>query len=312
MCRLGHKLFTAVETSHQHFWRLAEISEYLYPSKTTKKAIEVLTDVWEKILNIHRELWPGQAVPVRSYWGSEVHTNTQGVIATSLFVALVVWSVCAPKRPEDSRRLGEDFLAALFTRAAQSGFPVSFQKFEANGSCTRCDTFVDSSLVIDCWTDSMSNAMAIPWDSAVLRGMSHPRSSRSQTSVIDLVVWAFRPVPKRANIAPLFHERRALIRKTALSITTHMAHAIEQIVMPELKSELASRIDNRQLESGEEEVNLRQKKLRRKRIPKFTANLVAERASRLLVNGQDTWMIEESVRPIHFFIKLSVFIYNWA
>jgi hypothetical protein len=91
-----------------------------------------------------------------------------------------------------------------------------------------------------------------------------------------------------------------------------MAHAIEQIVMPELKSELTSRIDNRQLESGEEEVNLRQKKLRRKRIPKFTANLVAERASRLLVNGQDTWMIEESVRPIHFFIKLSVFIYNWA
>ena len=302
MCQLGHKVFTVIEGSDQtqHAWRLAEISEYLYPTKDVKHGLRNLTNVWQDIQDVHKELWPGQAVPARTYWEHELHCSKQPVVPTSLFIALVVWSVCAPKRSEDSRRTAEEFLAALFKRAAQNGFPVSFQKFEADGSCTRCDTFVDSSLVIDCWTDSMSTAMAIHWDSQVLSGLPHPKSSRTQTSVQDFVVWALRPVAKRANIAHLFHERKHLCRMTALSIITHMTRAIEQTAVPQLKRDASRRIDY-QPESEEEEVNLRERHSRRRHISRFTSNLVAERAANLLFSGKDTWMIKESVRLIHFF-----------
>eukprot|EP00435_Cladocopium_sp_Y103_P067898 s394_g30.t1 len=70
--------------------------------------------------------------PLRE-WEHELHSNKpENVIATSVFIAILVWSVSAPKRSKDSRAtaedLAEDLLASLIGRLAESEFRVVFQR----------------------------------------------------------------------------------------------------------------------------------------------------------------------------------------
>ena len=290
--RIGQRLLKIQEGPQQHRWLVSEISEGLYPAQSTKKRAERIADVWGEVLKAHQMLWPGEQVPARSLWEQELHGRSQSCVPTSVFFALVVWGVLAPKRSEDSRKQAEEFLADIIKRAATHGFGVSFQKFEENGHCIKFDAWVDSGLTIDCWTQSMSDAMAIPWDSAVLDGNAvYPKTPRDQTSVIDFVIWALRPVAMRSRVADKFHERKHLLRMTALSIVTHVAVAFEQGVIPGLKLGMHQRVD-RAMESGDEEVNLvRQgRKRKRLRISANTANIISERAAALLFTGKDSWI----------------------
>ena len=270
-------------------WDLQCVLQMIFPGIDPRERIKRCRGMWNDIEKIHTLLWPREPPPKVVSNEIELQAKYRLGLQTSGVFAVLVWACMTSKRPAHSRLLGENSLATFIERAAATGFPAQFPLFEQNGRLSgRVWRQINSSLVLDCWTDSMSQAMANAWDAAVLDPQqTRPSTPRSATSVVDFVIFALRPVPIRTQMGQFGRERKKLLEITALSILTHVALALEVGILPELIRVTRLPV-NHGIESGDEELRHVSKRLR---LSPELANLIAERAAQLLFSGKDTWIL---------------------
>ena len=293
--RIGGKdlLVADVGPGSQKIWSLRSISQALYPASGDgpwlRKMNQKLKTIWDDVTETHRLMWPNVQVPRRATLdGSHGHSFQVGV-PTSVMFAFVVWGNRAPKRSRDSRLIAEEFLADLVAHLAGFDFDLVFPKFEARGARvpSRQSFQAGSDLVVDCWTRSMSRAIALEWDRD-MNSEGRPHTTRSRTGIADFLIWAFRPFPQQAHCAELFRERKQLLEQSAFSMVTHLALAFDTKVVEQILDFSRQPLDA-SMESGEEEVEL-SKRGKKRKISSTLASAVAEKAARLLYNGDDTWI----------------------
>eukprot|EP00435_Cladocopium_sp_Y103_P006396 s1804_g2.t1 len=280
-----------VSQNGQSQWAYKTVLRLLFPGNYEQKNKSGGLP-WSDIEATHRMLWPNVEVPRKQVFEKVGSGTLCAGISTSLLFSLIVWALRAPKRSPASRLVAEGVLAEFVTRLVTNltGFDVRFPIVEANGTMRAAAQRIDSSLEVKCWSASMSNALQLEWDYA-LQCPGRPHTTRAHTSLVDFLVWVFRPVPLGARMAKNFRERKTLLEtKTAASLVTYIALAYETHVVPAVFKAM-DRLLDAEMESGDEEVNLNQV-ARSKRLRSSQANLVAEKAARLLYSGEETWVCD--------------------
>ena len=268
----------------QHLWGLAEFLECLYPTTERHKRRQKLHAVWGDILDCHRTLWP-QVAPCQLQTIDIVGEGSfVNAISTSLVFATCIWGWTAPKRSVESKLLSAKFLKGLFCLAYkfEDGFAVEFLRLEEDGTGLPCQQTIGRDGCVDCWTSSMSNAVAALWDRAVLdHAQAYPSSPRDHTLLHDFVLWSLQPVPQNHKERHLKHYR-ALLSVPALTIVTHVAKFIETQFVPWLMKELdAEPLEDRpfriQTTTG----------TKRRRTSSMTVNFVCAKAAQKLFTGTE-------------------------
>ena len=161
-------------------WSLPCLLECLYPTVDPHKRKSKLQSVMEDVRATHLKLWPDIIVPSIRAVDADMDGTFSSTMPTSLAIAVLVWGWCASKRSLASRLLSADILAALISTACQHsrGLPVEFMAMEADQTGTQRLQVVDSSCVINCWTTSMSDMIALAWD---MRRTIWVRTARKKT-----------------------------------------------------------------------------------------------------------------------------------
>ena len=167
------------------------------------------------------------------------------------------------------------------------GFDVRFPLVEANGQTRNAAQRIDSSLEVNCWTTTMSDAVSLEWDRD-LNKPGRPHTTRAHTSLTDFLVWTFRPLPLKAQLARHFRERKRLLEITAARLVTYIALAFEMQILP-AAFQFADRLLDAEMDSDEEIIDLKGMYKTRKRLRRGFANMVVEKASRLLYSGEEPW-----------------------
>ena len=278
-------------------WNFRYILDVLY-AETHDKAERRKKgkSAWKGMVETHQLLWPGMRIPEKENLADEACGHFNIGIATSLVLSMLVWALRNPKRSNASRDKADQMLTEIITHLAEnSGFSIQFPVFEADGSkAADLQQSVDATLKIQCWSQSMSEALAPYWD-ADFRGQRRPFTSLHHTSIIDLVVWAMTPVPQKMK-GPL-RGLKQIIEQSAFFIVTHVALAFERKAGTLFFAQGDRELDE-DMASGEEEVCL---KGRKRKLNPSLANSIAEKAARLLFSGKVSWIC-----LVGFFWQLTV------
>ena len=263
---------------------MADVLEALYPSSEKHKRKRKFHNVFEDVQSMHRKLWPSVTCPKIIPVDELQEASFGHVMPTSMVVATLAWGWTASKRSPDSKQLCGMMLKALIQNVTkhEEGVEVSFPVVEADGTAQIRQQVVLSDGVVDCWTDSMSEAVGTSWDSSVLDASTHfPKSPRNQTQLYDFIMWSLEPTPVNSR-EPKLKKCRALLAASALTLLTNVASAIESRYIPFLFAEMAK-------PGGHNEFSIQSStNSKRRRLNTLTANVVSAGAMELLFRGEDS------------------------
>lgn len=267
-------------------WLLSTVADALYTSgKTMTKKMANLQSIWGEVEAEHRKLWPGQPVPPQALVGTD---DQKPVVPTSVVFSLLVWAMCAPKRSPKYRYDAANLLEGLIKRACDSKVELRFPVFDSDGILIEMrKQEMDENYIVNCWTESMSNALANRWDFDFLNDdIPYPRSSRSATLLHDFIFWALQPVPLSERDG-VFRAQMACLSSTARTMLTHIAAFYETHILPHV----LQRDARMQPHSSDSEHDFfsgrRELRKKRKRGLDFETNELASRAAKLLYSGKD-------------------------
>ena len=161
------------------------------------------------------------------------------------------------------------------------GVPVKFLAVEQDGIGVTRETGVGSDGVIQCWTASMSEAVAVKWDQAVLDDdRLFPKSSRHKTKLHDFILWALEPLPLNSRDRDLKNQR-SLLSVPALTLVTYIAGHMETSYFPEFMKTLVTHDQA----SSAFQMHVRTG-TKRRRTATLTTNVICARAAMKLFSGE--------------------------
>ena len=276
----------------QYFWGLSSLRRCLFNTKEHAKSSSKLQAVWPGIEAVHRQLWPGQSVPTRRAYQTNLDEAFVWAVPTSLLFSTVVWAVTAPKRSPGSKAVAGRLLRSLIALACtqDGGCQIVCPIYDEYGRCTSLESqTVDSTMVINCWSPGMSAAMSLMWDRDFMNpDRTVPSSSRARTDIADFVLWCLEDPGRGHNRLNL--DQRRILKDGAMILVTQIALQFETVVCPKTFQHHSRLLNEPHGSSSEEEQAANPRRgLRgkRTRLTSSVANMVAAKAATLLFSGKD-------------------------
>ena len=236
--RLNEAVFSVykVPGDGQKQWVLTNVLEALYPGQKTTKRKEKWNLVVNEVQAVHRRLWPNVEVLLPKRLEIEGAAELEVCMATSFFFATLIWGWTAAKRSPDSKLV----CASLFSDAVRvacncaDGVPLQFLVVHTDGRKEMRRPVVGPSMLVDCWTPSMSAAVSYHWDTDYWNeDLQIPSSSRARTTLSDYILWCLQPVPINVNSGSLRMCKQQLT-PSAQQMVTHLALHFDAAVLPDL------------------------------------------------------------------------------
>ncbi|CAE7218174.1 hypothetical protein AK812_SmicGene13125 [Symbiodinium microadriaticum] len=268
----------------QHKWSLPNVLEAVYPTAKPSKRKEKWDEHRDGVIAMHEIMWPGVVVPMPKRLDID-DTDLVLCITTSVFVALLTWGYMTGKRAPEARELCGHLLHDLLRMCCETadGFPVTFPAVGLDGSGMVRTQTIDGSMVINCWTTGMLNAVSLLWDRDILDDKKiYPKSTRTRTTVSDYVLWALEPVPQNSKDKSV-RDCKERLAPSALVILTHAALHMETVVLPAASAAADDPENDRRF------AVLQAPRAKRRRLATVSLNSVAAQASEKLFAGMERW-----------------------
>ena len=241
LCVIPVYAFQEVGKELQKQWSLPHVLECLYPGIERHRRKQKFHAAWPDIQDIHRKLWPGIPPPKVRPLDPEEDGGFTNMISTSVFVATLMWGWMASKRSPASRNLaGKMFRAVVQLVCSRGdGVPLEFLKLESDGRGVLEKVTIGQDTVIACWSESMSEAVALAWDRAVLDHQRlFPSSSREHTCLFDFILWSLEPIPINNKDTKL-KALKSFLSVPAMTLVTHVAKFLDDVYLPWALSHVA-------------------------------------------------------------------------
>ena len=220
-----------------NLWVLSNFLEALYPTSKPSKRQDKFQAIVEEVRRVHKRLWPEREAPKVEHLEPPGESGFVNVMRTSLMFSAILWGWLGSKRSPESKQVRANLLAAAVKLACKTGTGmfIDFPAINPDGTCEQQRSqVVGSSLILDCWTKSMSQAVALHWDRELNdNNLPIPSSTRSATLLSDYVLWVLKPIPVNYKDVILRGCKKNL-ENSALQIMTYIAKHYEVTLVPEL------------------------------------------------------------------------------
>ncbi|CAE7721069.1 unnamed protein product, partial [Symbiodinium necroappetens] len=180
------------------------------------------------------------------------------------------------------------------------GVPLEFLKLESDGRGVLEKATIGQDTVIACWSESMSEAVALAWDRAVLDHQRlFPSSSREHTCLFDFILWSLEPIPINNKDTKL-KTLKSFLSVPAMTLVTHVAKFLDDVYLPWALSHVADPGDDDD-DQGPFAIHSTGG-TKRRRTGTLTTNVVCAKAADRLFRGKDRWAskaLSEVSKTVH-------------